>query len=246
MAEHNEGFLAGRLIQWGLDPRSRPAQESEYQGLIERYLDREPFRNLVQEVSRGMGLLILDVGEHGLILAPTEESFFALRPAQFRPTSASTDDRLVDGLVQLAVASTIFPRDRDLDDDSSIARPATTVEEVEETLRTICQRLEEDSRGRPDPSAAEEDIGLYEAWRVFKRRLRAMETRDDRKAQRTTRRAVEYGLDRLREFGCFTKAPQGDDATYQPTYRYQVLVKQLAATAAFQALQRIMKGEGHA
>ncbi len=246
MAEHNEPFLAGRLIQWGLDPRSRPAQETEYQGLIERYLDREPFRRLVQEVSQGLGLLILDVGEHGLILAPAEESLFALRPAQFRPTSASTDDRLVDGLVQLAIAATIFPRDRDLDDDSSIARPATTVEEVEETLRTICQRLEEESRGRPDPSAAEEDIGLYEAWRVFKRRLSAMETRDDRKAPRTTRRVVEYGLDRLREFGCFTKAPQGDDLTFQPTYRYQVLVKQLAATGAFQALQRIMKGEGDA
>jgi hypothetical protein len=152
----------------------------------------------------------------------------------------------VDGLVQLAIAATIFPRDRDLDEDSTLARPATTIEEVEETLATICRRLEEESRGRPDPSAAEEDVGLYEAWRVFKRRLRAMETRDDRKAQRTTRRAVEYGLDRLRDLGCFTKSPQGDNFSFQPTYRYQVMVKQLAATAAFQTLQRIMGGEGHA
>lgn len=244
MAENNDAFLAGRLIQWGLDPRARPAQEAEYQRLVERYMDREAFRGLVREVSIGLGLLILDVGEHGLILAPAEESLFAFRPAQFRPTSASTDDRLVDGLIQLAVAATIFPRDRDLDEDSSIARPATTVEEVEETLRTICQRLEEESRGNPDPSASEEDRGLYEAWRVFKRRLRAMETRDDRKARRTTLRAVEYGLERLREFGCFTKVQQRDEIGFQPTYRYQVLVKQMAATAAFQALQRIMKGDG--
>jgi hypothetical protein len=147
MAENNDAFLAGRLIQWGLAPRARPAQEAEYQRLVERYMDREAFRGLVREVSLGLGLLILDVGEHGLILAPAEESLFAFRPAQFRPTSASTDDRLVDGLIQLAIAATIFPRDRDLDEDSSIARPATTVEEVEETLRTICQRLEEVSRG---------------------------------------------------------------------------------------------------
>jgi hypothetical protein len=79
---------------------------------------------------------------------------------------------------------------------------------------------------------------------VFKRRLRAMETRDDRKARRTTLRAVEYGLERLREFGCFTKVQQRDEVGFQPTYRYQVLVKQMAATAAFQALQRIMKGDG--
>lgn len=206
MAENNEAFLAGRLIQWGLDPRSRPAQETEYQQLIERYLDREDFRGLVREVSQGLGLRILDVGEHGLILTPTEGSLFAFRPAQFRP--------------------------------------ATTVEEVEETLRTICRRLEEESRGNPDPSASEEDTGLYEAWRVFNRRLRAMETRDDRKSRRTTLRAVEYGLDRLREFGCFTKVQQGDEVSFQPTYRYQVLVKQMAATVAFQDLQRIMKGEG--
>jgi hypothetical protein len=106
--------------------------------------------------------------------------------------------------------------------------------------------LEEASRDSPDPSAAEEDIGLYEAWRVFNRRLRAMETRDDRKGQRTTLRAVEYGLDKLREFGCFTKVFQGDVVSFQPTYRYQVLVKQVAATAAFQALERVMKGEEHA
>lgn len=246
MEDHNEAFLAGRLIQWGLDPRSRPSQEPEYQGLINRYLDREEFRRVVQEVSRGLGLHVLDVGEHGLILAPGDESLFAFRPAQFRPTSASTDDRLVDGLVQLAIATTIFPRDRDLDEDSSIARPPTTVEEVEGTLRTVCQRLEEASRNRPDPSAAEEDLGLYEAWRVFNRRLRAMETRDDRKAQRTTLRAVEYSLEKLREFGCFTKMTQGEVVFFQPTYRYQVLVKQMAASAAFQALQRMMKGEEHA
>ncbi len=246
MAENNEPFLAGRLIQWGLDPRSRPAQESEYQGLINRYLDREEFRRIVQEISRGLGLHILDAGEHGMVLTPVEDSLFALRPAQFRPTSASTDDRLVDGLIQLAIAATIFPRDRDLDDDSSIARPATTVEEVEGTLRTICRRLEEESRDRPDPSAAEEDVGIYEAWRVFNRRLRAMETRDDRKAQRTTLRAVEYGLEKLREFGCCTKAVQGDVVSFQPTYRYQVLVKQMAATASFRALQRIVKGDEHA
>jgi hypothetical protein len=71
-----------------------------------------------------------------------------------------------------------------------------------------------------------------------------METRDDRKARRTTLRAVEYGLERLREFGCFTKVQQRDGVGFQPTYRYQVLVKQMAATAAFQALQRIVKGDG--
>ena len=102
--EPNNAFLAGRLIQWGLDPRCRPAQEPEYRKLIDRYLDRDIFRQEVLDVCRGLGISILDAGPHGLILTPEEGSPFAFRPADFRPTSAA-DDRLLDGLIQLGLAS---------------------------------------------------------------------------------------------------------------------------------------------
>ena len=238
--EQDDGFGAGRLLQWGLDPRARPAQEPEYQELIDRYLDQGDFRHLVREVARGLGLTVLDVGEHGIILAPVEESLFALRPAQFRPTSSSTDDRLIDGLIQLTIAATIFPRARDLEEDPAIARPPTSIDEVEETLRSLCDRIAEEHRDQPDPVVSEEEPGIYEAWRVYQGRLAAMETRDDRRAPATTRRFVEQGLDRLKEFGCFTKESNGEATVYQPTYRYQVLVRELAATSAYKALSRLI------
>jgi hypothetical protein len=211
---------------------------------VDRYLDRSDFRALVRAVADGLGLHVLDVGDHGMILAPCEESVFSLRPAQFRPTSSSTDDRLLDGLVQLAVAATVFPRARDLDEDPSIARPPVSVGEIDDTLRRICERIAERNRGEPDPLLDDGSPGLYEAWRVYASRTAVAETRDDRRPARTTRRIVEFNLDRLGDLGCFMRSGEGDEAKYQPTYRYQVLVRELAASTAWGALRSVLDGEG--
>ncbi len=239
--DSDDAYRSGRLIHWGLQPRQRPTQEPEYQELVERYLDHPEFRTVVKEVAKGLGLLVLEVGEHGIVLGPSPDSIFSLRSADFRPNSSGADDRLLDGLVQLAVASTIFPRARDLEEEATYARPAVTVVEVDENLRRLCERIEEEKKGAPDPVAADEDSGIYEAWRVYQRRLSVMETGDGRKGQRTTRRIIEFGLDRLRDFGCFTKETRGDQVFYQPTWRYQVLVKELAATALYERLHEILQ-----
>ena len=139
------------------------------------------------------------------MLGPQDGSIFALRPADFHPGTSKADDRLLDGLAQLAIAATVFPRARDLDDDPDMVRPPVTVEEVEARLRQICERLSDESREAPDPAATDEVRGLVEAWRVYLRRLDTIETRDSRRAVRATRRIIEYSLERLREFGCLPR-----------------------------------------
>ena len=236
----SDAYLAGRLIQWGLSPRVVPLQERQYQELIERYLDAGAFRTLVRDLARGLGLMVLDAGPHGIVLAPTIDSVFELRGANFRPSASGTDVRLLDGLVQLAIAAAVFPRAQDLDEKSTVARPPLTVEEVDDTLRALCDRIGEAQKGKPDPEAAEETEGLYEAWRVYERRVAAMETRDDRRSSRTTRRVIEYGLERLRDAGCFVRAERGGKTRFQPTWRYQVLVKEFAANKAFELVRDIL------
>ena len=75
----------------------------------------------LRKLASGLGLLVLDAGDHGIVLGPAGESAFAFRPAEFRP-SATADDRLLDGLAQLAIAATIFPASRDLEDEATRAR----------------------------------------------------------------------------------------------------------------------------
>lgn len=243
MPNRDATWCAGRLVQWGLRPLARPAQEPEYQELVERYLDDSPFRVMVRELADGLGLELLDVSNHGAIFAPKDDSVFALRPAEFR-ASPKVDDRLMDGLAQVAIAATVFPRDRDLDEDPDIVRPPVTVEEVDTHLRTICEHLAEEARGTPDPDASDEKRGLIEAWRVYMQRVDMMETRDARRAMRATRRIIEYSLERLHDFGCFTVIVQNGEQAWQPTRRYQVMVQQVAATALFQMVRSAMIGPG--
>ena len=236
----DQAWAVGRLLQWGLRPLSRPAQEQEYQELVDRYLDDTAFRRAVQETADGLGVIVVDVSVHGIVLAPTAGSIFALSPAGYRPTSSKVEDRLLDGLVQLALAATVFPKARDLEDDPDMARPPVTVAEVEERLRSICDQLAERARGQPDPEASDEERGLMEAWRIYKRRLDVQETKDARRAARTTRRIISFALERLREYGCFIQERQQGDPAWRPTRRYQVMVQQIAATGLHDLVQEAM------
>lgn len=241
MTTRDPVWHAGRLVQWGLRPLARPAQEPEYRELVERYYDDGGFRATVRELADALGLHLLDVSEHGVVLAPLDESIFALKPADFRAGSSKVDDRLLDGLAQIAIASTVFPRARDLDEDPDVVRAPVTIDEVEALLRRLCEHLSEEARGAPDPDATDERRGLTEAWRVYMQRLETIETRDSRKAMRATRRVIEYALDRLREFGCVTQVRQGSEPAWQPTRRYQVMVQQLAGTALFQLVREALE-----
>jgi hypothetical protein len=114
MGRPEKAWQVGRLIQWGLQPLARPAQEPEYHELATMYFDDPAFCTTVQATADGLGLLVLDVSEHCLVLAPREDSAFQFKPADFRPGTTRAEDRLLDGLVQVAIAATVFPRARDL------------------------------------------------------------------------------------------------------------------------------------
>lgn len=232
---------AAELIQLGLRSRERPAQHADYRALVHRYLEVSEFREMVREVARGLGLLVLAVSEHGVVLGPAEGSVFALPPREFRKT-LTADDRLLDGLVQLSIATTLFPRARDLEEEATYARPPVTVAEIEATLRGLCQRLEEAAkqRGEPDPTVSNDEAGLYEAWRAYHRRQPAAQTKDGRKAAGTTLRIIEDNLERLCEFGCFLRNTRAGRIEYQATWRYQVLVKDLASTALYQRVRTLV------
>jgi hypothetical protein len=242
--EHTDAYWAGRLIQWGLRVKERPAVQPEYKELIDRLQDSSEFRQLARQVADGLGLRLLDWGEHGLALAPSPDSPFALKGASFRPSRADADDRLLDGLVQVAIAATLFPTAQELGEDAVIARPPVTVEEIDETLRRICDRLGEVARENPDPAEADIGAGMYEAWRVYLSRVSVQETLDERAGPRTTHRIIERNLTRLVELGCFMQEREAGGG-FQATWRYHVLVKELAASYLYQRVQEVLDGCGN-
>lgn len=238
-AEKNDAYRAGRLIQWGLRTRARPVQEPEYLELIRQYFDSSEFRTAVRHTADGLGLKILDATEHGLFLSPIPDSVFALKPADFRPGHSSVDDRLLVGLVQIAVAATIFPRQRDLEEPAHVVRQPVTVEEVDANIRMICDGYAEAAKAKGDIAANESLRGMEEAWRIYLKRVPVAQTKGGGVGHKTTHRLIRQTLDRLCELGCFTHEGTEHPA-YRPTMRYQVAVKELAAEEVFRRVQEAL------
>jgi hypothetical protein len=240
----DDTYRAVRLVAWGLRTGARPAQEPEYAELVARYRDRSDFREAARAAADALDLDVLDVSSHGIVLGPRPESVFSLKPAEFLPGAMTADDRLISGLIQVAIAAHIYPRAVDLEESPELERRPVTVSAIDEALRELCARLADHSRSDPDPAADEALSGLYEAWRVYQARVPVKETADDRRPRSTTRRMIERVLDRLCDFGAFQRQAHGETIRYRPTRRYQIQVQNLAAEAVFDHVRSLMEPVG--
>lgn len=238
--QDREAFLAGRLIQWGLRPKAIPFNEPEYRELIDRYIDRPAFRALVREAADGLGLVVLDVSDRGFFLGTQEDSIFAIKPSEFRGGRSTADDRLLDGLVQIAIAASIFPRQQDLDEDTLEAKPPVTCHEVDDVLRKFCTEFKQ--RAADDPDAATDDMhrGFHEAWRVYEARPAVRTTSQGNLTMNSTQGLIRRHLYQLVDHGCFVASGQEPNERFRPTLRYQILVKQMASTTLYRQVQSLL------
>lgn len=240
MSENDDAFRAGRLIQWALNVRAIPFNEAEYRELLDRYIDDSSFRNLVRRFADGLGVTVLEANDRGLFLGTQDESVFARTPSEFRGSRTSAEDRLLDGLVQVAIAATIYPRQQDLDEDSLEAKRPVTVGEVDETLRTLCAEHKRRVAENPDTASDEIDQGLHEAWRVYESRPGIKMTAQGNLSPASMQSLIRRHLQFLVDHGCFVMSSQGNAELYRPTLRYQIQVKELAATRLYRQLQCMM------
>src|SRR5688572_14817022 len=96
---------AAQLIGYGLQPRLRPASTPLYAELVERHLGDVAFRDLVDHIADGLGLVVLDVSAaSGITLGATPGSPFELRLADYR-ANLSGDERLLHGLIHVGIAA---------------------------------------------------------------------------------------------------------------------------------------------
>lgn len=233
MNESNQCYEAGRLIQWVLQPGVSPHHDSEYRQLLNQFLDFPSFRLIVKLIAAGLGLECVGEDIRGLVFVPTETSIFAMKPSE-----KTVDDRLINGLIQIAILATIFPRAQDLEEDPTIARPPISIDEVELTLREICDRLEAEADEQPDPSVAEHAAGLDETWRVCCRRANVRETPTGRLSPKAIRSLIQKGLDTLRDQGCLQRTQH--EGEYRPTWRYRVMVQQFTALQIHNTVRNVL------
>ncbi|GAA1386664.1 hypothetical protein GCM10009613_20990 [Pseudonocardia kongjuensis] len=225
---------AARLVAYGMRPKALPGRDPDYAELVRRYREDDEFRDTVQRIASGLGLVVLAVDPApGIVLAATEGSVFEIRMDSYARRTALTNraaDKVLHGIAHLAVAALAFPRPDDLGDDSYVGR--VSVELVDGAVREACRVLNERAAGPADPES--DAPQLEEVWRVWLRRPEATATKDGRAGESTTRGIVGKALRFLADQGFLV--PVGAEGAYRTTPRYQVQVRELAAQRAFDEL----------
>lgn len=230
----SDAETAARLVAYGMRPKALPGRDPDYADLVRRYREDDDFRDTVQRVASGLGLVVLAVdAAPGIVLAATEGSVFEIRMDEYARRTALANrqaDKVLHGIAHLAVAALAYPRPDDLGDDSYVGR--VSVELVDGAVREACRVLDERADGPVDPES--DTPQLEEVWRVWQRRPEATATKDGRAGESTTRGIVGKALRFLADQGFLV--PVGTEGAYRTTPRYQVQVRELAAQRAFDEL----------
>jgi len=156
--EHEEYCArAARLLYKGLHPRLHPQQDREYSELVRTWLADHRLRQTLEGVATGLELVVVDVSEQGLVLAPrTPESRFAMSLTDYRQSLAGDTQRLSRGalaLVQIGIAATFFPTADRLDDLEGYEGESIRLQDIREVVIALCQRLAQ----AHDPNLGERD-----------------------------------------------------------------------------------------
>ena len=225
---------AAQLLSYGLQPRLRPSGTASYADLVARHQSDVGFRELVDDIADGLGLIILEAdGVSGIVLAPAPGSVFEARLVDYR-ANMSGDDRLIHGLIHVGIAAYAFPTPASLAADD--VRHASVIG-VERFLRNACERL----RDRHGDAASDDASETEQAWRLYLRRQVTRDTADGRVGVSTTTGMVKYAFERLVAAGMATRTATTDGGSYRLLRRYRTGVRELGATAAYRELMDAMR-----
>jgi hypothetical protein len=231
---------AARLVALGMRPKQLPARDAVYADLVVRYGQDDEFKTIVQSVAAGLGLVVLAVTrQSGIVLAAQEDSVFEIKMDEYARRTAiggrRGSEKVIHGVIHMAVAALGFPRPDDLANDTYVGR--VSVEQVDAMVREACRVLDERARAAEANNDPLEDAPeLERAWRAYARRQPAGMTKDGRIAPDSTRGMVAKAMRFLVEQGLLVAVNNEQGGTYRTTPRYQVHVRELAAVRAFDQL----------
>jgi hypothetical protein len=228
---------SARLLAFGMRPKLIPSRDLIYAELVKRFAEDGSFRELTEAIAEGFGLTVLAVSTRtGVVLGPGEGSVFEQKFDDYARRAVLGErrdlERVLHGIVHIAIAALAFPRPDDLAADTYIGR--VSVEQADSVIREACTMLAAKAAAAEEAGdPLEEAPELERAWRVYLRRPETAPTKDGRLAPSTTRGVIAKALRFLADQGFLARVSDEYGGTYRTTPRYQVQVRELAAERAF-------------
>jgi hypothetical protein len=122
---------AARLLRYAVTVTARPTPGGDYRALLDRYRTDTDFAEAVIAIAEGLGLYVHAVGPLGLIVTGDSDGPFRVTldnsglPLRNSPATTRLQDRLLFGLVLVALAAYAYPTGEALIDTTTpVVRPA--------------------------------------------------------------------------------------------------------------------------
>jgi hypothetical protein len=241
VSDLHEVRSAAELVAFGLS-RTRIGDSVEYRHLVSRYEHDYDYQALVDTVAEGMTLRVVGCTDRaGIVLAAVgigeDEDTGPLggQRSPFLPLAgelqrikvpARVRDRQLWTLALLAVAYSAYPTPEDRDDDTRLGQVEPV--RVEEVLRHLCLELDQRVRGTVDPPANEPT--LERLWRAYLATAETGTTTDSRALLSSAVSLIGRVCETLVQIGCLRTVRKSDPVTFQTTPRFQLQVRELAAS----------------
>jgi hypothetical protein len=243
LADH--AFKAGRLFHFAFNIRERPGvQNPEYTKLIEDYQNHVEIRAIFDAFADACLLDVLEVSSAGVFLAPKltgrrQGSAFCYRLADYK-IFESPNDRVLHGVIQLVIASFVFPSPERLEDPIDSLGPAVRVPQLVEHLDRVLEQFRQASTRTPSENPDDDQV-----WQTLRLLVKEMPTETGRQARHTLARHVQTACAVLEREGFFRKqeARPGDAEKYIPLPQYRVHVRHLADHRKLYDFVAKLKGE---
>lgn len=227
---------AARLVYKALQPNLSPAADTEYRELLALYRADVAFQRLTQEITTGFELMVLDVTERAMIVAPSSsDSRFAFRLADLRQ-SLDEKDKAALVLAHVAIAAVFFPTTEFLDDEDYVPPPAS-VAQFRDALYSVARHLKEAS------STMDGLPGELRPGFDYIAGLAVMKPDERRAALTSIMGLVRLALRHMTANGLVRIERESDDetlASFTPTYRFRVQLHELTLRRLFDLSQRAL------
>jgi hypothetical protein len=230
--DDNLAAQSGRLTALALRPGALPSAQPEYHALVRRFLSDAEFQRATESFLSGLGLRVLGVSEsYGLVLGSEADSPFAVRRDDYRKTLSATD-RLIQGVVHLAIGAWCFPRAEDLNESELVVAPRLTVEQLVEHVAQLCEECRRQDSG--EESSPEEE--LRTAWQAILALGKYSDSAGGRESFATLAGKVQHAFNFLTEQGLLKRDDRDNRPGWLARPAFRLHVRELAGHRAWEII----------
>ncbi len=203
---------------------------------MRRYDEDTVLRTITDGLCDGLGLRVLYVGKYGLILTAVDSSPFRLTAENYR-SGMGSEERILQGLIQVAVAAYSFPRAETLTQDDDVQPASVTAQKLAEYLSEFAEAEKRKLADSPDHVETEE----RQLWRAVLAQALTKETSGKRESPKSLTGMCRYALEFLTKQGLMRLVDERK-GIYQGTSTFRIRLKYHAGHALLEEMRQAIAG----